>query len=79
MPPKAEVAGWLAQRLGVPPPRFTGVAHPARRAIVPDRVIVNAALRQQTGWCPRFPTFREGYESILSRGTDAAQSEADFI
>ena len=71
--PKAEVAAWLAERLGVAPPRFTGVAHPARRAIVPDRVIVNAALRQQTGWCPRFPTFREGYESILSHGTDAAQ------
>ena len=77
--PKAEVAGWLAQRLGVPPPRFTGVAHPARRAIVPDRVIVNVALRRETGWRPRFPTFREGYGSILSRGTDAAQSEADFI
>ncbi|MFM8335887.1 MAG: NAD-dependent epimerase/dehydratase family protein [Opitutaceae bacterium] len=77
--PKAEVAGWLAQRLGVPPPRFTGVAHPARRAIVPDRVIVNAALRRETGWRPRFATFREGYESILSRGTDAAQSEPDFI
>lgn len=74
--PKAEVAAWLAQRMGLPPPRFTGVAHPARRAVVPDRVIVNAALRRETGWRPSFPTFREGYESILSRGTDAAQSGA---
>jgi nucleoside-diphosphate-sugar epimerase len=73
---KAEVAGWLAARLGLPPPLFTGVAHPARRAVVPDRFIVNAALRRGTGWRPRFPTFREGYESILSRGTDAAQSGA---
>ena len=77
--PKSEVAGWLAERLGVPPPRFTGAAHPARRAIVPDRVVVNAALRRQTGWSPWFPTYREGYESILSHGMDAAQSGADFI
>ncbi|MFM9031209.1 MAG: NAD-dependent epimerase/dehydratase family protein [Opitutaceae bacterium] len=74
--PKAEVAAWLAQRMALPRPQFTGVAHPARCAVVPDRVIVNAALRRETGWRPSFPTFREGYESILSRGTDAAQSGA---
>lgn len=72
--PKGEVAAWLAARLGLPTPRFTGVAHPARRTIVPDRVIVNARLRSTTGWRPRFPTFREGYESILSAAVAGAQS-----
>ena len=72
--PKAEVAGWLARELGVPTPLFTGAAHPARRAVVPDRVVMNAELRRQTGWRPRFSNYREGYESILSHGTDAAQS-----
>ncbi len=65
--PKAEVVAWLAARLGVPVPRFTGVALSARRGQTPDRVIANARLKAVLGWAPRFPTFREGCESFLSR------------
>jgi nucleoside-diphosphate-sugar epimerase len=65
--PKGEVVAWLASRLGVPPPRFTGEPMTGRRAITPDRAISNAKIKRELGWRPRFPTFREGYEKMLSR------------
>jgi nucleoside-diphosphate-sugar epimerase len=64
---KAQVVAWLAAELGLPPPRFTGVPLVGRRAITPDRVIVNWKLKRHLGWQPRFPTFRDGYASLLSR------------
>ena len=76
--PKGEVAGWLAARIRVPPPRFSGNPHPARRSVVPDRVIASDRLRAATGWRPSFPTFREGYESILSAAAAGAQSGASI-
>lgn len=63
---RSEVAAWLADRLGAPQPRFTGEPHPGRRMVTPDRRISNARLREELGWRPRFPTFREGYASLLS-------------
>lgn len=65
--PKAEVVNWLAARLGEPPPRFTGAPTGTRRSVTPDRVITNSKLKTLLGWRPRYPTFREGYESLLSR------------
>lgn len=65
--PKSEIAAWLAERLGVPPPRFTGEPTAGRREVTPDRVIANAKARRVLGWRPAWPTFREGYEKILSR------------
>jgi nucleoside-diphosphate-sugar epimerase len=64
---KREVAAWLAERLGLPEPRFTGEAAPGRRGITPDRTIVNERLKRVLGWQPRHPSFREGYASFLSR------------
>lgn len=64
---KAEVAGWLAQRAGLPMPRFSGAAGSQRRSVVPDRVIQSARLRAKLGWRPKYPTYREGYGSFLSR------------
>ena len=65
--PKAEIAAWLAGRLGVPVPRFTGEPAAGRREVTPDRVIVAAKAKALLGWRPGTPTFREGYEKILSR------------
>lgn len=65
--PKAEVVAWLAARLGVSVPRFTGEPAGTRRAVTPDRVIANAKLKAALGWRPRYPTFRAGYENLLSR------------
>jgi len=65
--PKREIADWLAGRLGLPPPRFTGAPAAGRRAVTPDRVIANARIKAVLGWRPRFPDFRAGYENLLSR------------
>ena len=63
---RAEVAAWLADRLGVVLPRFTGEPHPGRRTVTPDRRILNGRLRRELGWRPAFPSFREGYATLLS-------------
>jgi nucleoside-diphosphate-sugar epimerase len=64
---KSEIVGWLAKELGLPVPRFTGEPGAGRRAVTPDRIIVNAKLKEKLGWRPRYSTFREGYASLLSR------------
>ena len=64
---KEEIVAWVANRLGVPTPRFTGEPAAGRRAVTPDRVIVSEKLKTALGWRPAFPTFREGYENLLSR------------
>lgn len=64
---KAELVSWLAARLDLPAPRFTGEPAGGRRAVTPDRLIANTKARALLGWAPRYPTFREGYESLLSR------------
>ncbi len=66
--PKAEVAVWMARMLGVKEPRFTGEPAGGRRAVTPDRVISNAKAKRELGWSPRYPSFREGYENVLSGG-----------
>jgi nucleoside-diphosphate-sugar epimerase len=62
---KAEIAGWLAAKIGVPPPSFTGGPGSGRRPVTPDRVISNEKLKAGLGWRPEFPSFREGYARIL--------------
>lgn len=65
---RAEVAAWLAERLGLPPPSFDpGSAAGRRRPETPDRVIRNGRLKSALGWRPQYPDFRAGYESLLSR------------
>ncbi len=64
--PKAEVVAWLARKLGVGEPRFTGVPAGGRRAVTPDRVISNAKAKRELGWAPRYPSFREGYENVFA-------------
>ena len=63
---KAEVAAFLAEKLGLPVPRFTGESAPGRRRITPDRVIANDKIKQVLGWRPLYPTYRDGYGTLLS-------------
>lgn len=63
---KAEVVAWLARRLGVKEPRFTGEPAVGRRTVTPDRVISNAKARRVLRWAPRYPSFREGYENVFA-------------
>jgi nucleoside-diphosphate-sugar epimerase len=62
---KREAAAWLAERIGAPPPHFTGEPSGGRQAVTPDRTIVNAHLKAELGWSLRYPTFRDGYPAIL--------------
>lgn len=63
---KVEIVTWLAAKLGVPVPRFTSESA-GGRGLVPDRIVANARLKADLGWTPFFPSFREGYASLLSR------------
>ncbi len=64
--PKAELAVWLADRLNLPAPRFDPTLSSVRRRTVPDRVILNAKIKQLLGWQPAYPDYRAGYAEILS-------------
>ena len=68
--PKREITSWLAQQMGLPAPAFTGAPAAGRRAVTPDRVIVNARIKAVLGWRPRYPTFREGYKNRLALGSE---------
>lgn len=63
--PKAEIAAFLAKKLGVPTPRFTGEPAGGRRRVTPDRVIANDRIKRVLGWRPIYPSYREGYAAIL--------------
>ncbi len=63
--PKSEIVSWLAGKLGVATPGFSGAPAAGRRAVTPDRVIDNAKIKQVLGWRARYPSFREGYAAIL--------------
>lgn len=64
---KGEIVAWLAERLRLPAPVFSGAPAGGRRQITPDRVISNRKLTTLLGWRPRHTTFRDGYASLLSR------------
>ncbi len=63
---KSDIVAWIAARLSMPVPPFTGEPAVGRREITPDRVILNAKAKGALGWRPVFSTFREGYENLLS-------------
>lgn len=65
---RTEVVRWLAEQLGRPMPAFDGATTPRRDGTPsPDRIISNAKLQRLLGWRPRYPDYRAGYGSLLSR------------
>ncbi|MFZ9683574.1 MAG: epimerase, partial [Cephaloticoccus sp.] len=62
---KQDMAAWLAAQLGLSAPEFDPALPSRRRRAVPDRVIVNARLKRELGWRPRFGDYRAGYADIL--------------
>jgi nucleoside-diphosphate-sugar epimerase len=58
---RREVVTFLAGRLGVEPPRSGAAAPPG-----PSRRILSAATRAGLGVALRYPSFREGFEALLS-------------
>ena len=64
---KHELAAWIAARLGQPVPRFDPSLTGRRKGAMPDRMVLNRRLKNTLGWRPRYPSYREGYETLLSR------------
>jgi len=59
---RGEIAQWVAQRLNVPEPVFTGVGDTrgGHRRVDPSKI------SQVLGWKPKFPDFQSGYEDFLA-------------
>jgi len=66
---RAEVANWLAERLGVACPPFGDAAAGANpfggRRRAPDRIVDAAKIRRVLDWSPRFPDYRAGYGALV--------------
>jgi nucleoside-diphosphate-sugar epimerase len=68
-PTEREYYEWICGRLGVAPPGAGPGADPepagprSRRAT--NKRVVARKLREETGWRPRYPTFREGYGPLI--------------
>jgi nucleoside-diphosphate-sugar epimerase len=68
-----ELLGTLAAKLGAPPPRrvprwlarLVGGEIVARFMTTPTATS-NRRLREETGWAPRFPTYREGLKDVVA-------------
>lgn len=58
---------WLAEQTGrpMPPPAGPGETGPRKRGVTHKRVSIQR-LRQETGWEPLYPSFREGYAAELA-------------
>lgn len=64
---RKDVLDWLAERMGAPAPR---AAPPPRRGTGRPRTSKRCSNRllRAAGWRPEFPSWREGYEALLSSG-----------
>jgi nucleoside-diphosphate-sugar epimerase len=65
--PRRTVLEWLAERLGAPAPR--AAESPVRKSDRPrtSKRCSNRLLRA-AGWRPQYPSWREGYEVLISAG-----------
>jgi nucleoside-diphosphate-sugar epimerase len=62
---QCEVLSWLAERLGAPPPRIESNEESMGRRSQSNKRCRNFRLLQ-SGYAFKYPTFREGYEAILT-------------
>lgn len=65
--PEAEVLGWLARRLGVPPPPHREPPAGSRRA-AGNRRCSNRRLLE-SGYRFAYPSYREGYGALIDAGS----------
>jgi nucleoside-diphosphate-sugar epimerase len=63
-----ELFAWLASTLDKPlPPSVPPEAGGARRRGLTSKRVSNRKLRDELGWRPRYPSFREGFAAELAR------------
>lgn len=65
-----EVVLWAAQRIGMQPPAEVPLDAPSvsdgmRRFYRDNKRISNARAKAELGWRPRYPSYREGLESLI--------------
>jgi len=58
---------YLCERLQIPLPQILPLAE-APDSLQNSRWVVSDAFRARTGWRPRYPSYREGFDAILSAG-----------
>ena len=68
--PADVVMAWAADRLGLPLPREVDLDDPdvsdaMRRFYLDSKRISNARAKAELGWRPKYPTYREGFESLV--------------
>ncbi|MFP6854224.1 MAG: NAD-dependent epimerase/dehydratase family protein [Opitutales bacterium] len=66
---RGDLVSWLAARTGSAPVEFSGQSSSRHRSaaesVMPNRRVDNALIVQELDWHPRYPSFREGYDSML--------------
>lgn len=65
-----EVMEWAAKRLGLPTPPEVDLDDPSvsdgmRRFYLDSKRVSNARAKAELGWRPRYPSYREGLESLI--------------
>ena len=67
---KADVLAYLAEAMELPKPVFNPEKVSERLKLrggrMPHRYISNKKAREAFEWSPKFPSFREGYASLLN-------------
>ncbi len=59
---------WLSEQLDKPlPPRASAEENAGRKRGVTNKRVSNRRLREELGWVPRYPSFREGYAEDVKR------------
>lgn len=62
-----EFLAWFAERLGRPLPSPADVDKPVdRKRGLTNKRVSNRRLREELGWAPAFPSFREGYAAAVA-------------
>lgn len=68
---------WLADELGLPAPAAgTPTEARARKRGATNKRVRNRRLREELGWVPRFPTFREGYAAAVAAARSGLRNAA---
>lgn len=58
---------WLSEQLSKPMPPTVAEENAGRKRGLTNKRVSNAKLRQDLGWHPQFPTYREGYAVEIQR------------
>jgi nucleoside-diphosphate-sugar epimerase len=71
---------WLAQELGKSsPPAVSEEGTSVRKRGITHKQVSNRKLRLDLRWCPRFPTYKEGYAGMIQHFRETASQKATAV